>query len=379
MKKIYISITIIVLLIILTSIVVIYDRSRPAASPTPTPLNTNTKSADVPQTEVLAENLNVPWDIAFLPDGDILFTERNGNVKQLFFTTDKHVETIGSIDVKQVGESGLHGIALHPSFEANRYVYLYYTYSGNENNTLNRVSRFTYANGNLSDETIILDAIPGAMFHDGGRIRFGPDEFLYITTGDAQSPSSAQDTDSIAGKILRITDDGKPAPGNPFNNLVYSYGHRNPQGITWDENGNLWETEHGPSGVGTDCCRDEVNLIKPGQNYGWPDITGSETAPGMVTPLRESGIINVWAPASVAYVNGSLFFGGLRGEALYEAPINGDSITEIIPHFDDKFGRIRAVTVGPDNMLYISTSNRDGRGNPRTGDDKIIRVNPNRL
>lgn len=382
-RRLIMSLAVLFLLILVGGLVVYTDKkdeqqeqSLPVSSPKPTSQTTT----DAPQTEVIAENLNVPWDLAFLPSGDILFTERGGNIKHFSLTSDKHIKVIGTIrNVRQVGESGLHGIAIHPGFTDNRYVYVYYTYAANGGNTQNRVSRFTYQNGKISDEKIIVDNIPGASNHDGGRIRFGPDGYLYITTGDAQEPSLAQDKNSLAGKILRITSEGDPAPGNPFGNLVYSYGHRNPQGITWDEKGNLWETEHGPSGDIASCCRDEANLIKPGQNYGWPVITGDQTASDMVTPATQSGNTETWAPASIAFLNGSLYFGGLRGQALYKAAISGENIIEVITNFPNQFGRIRAVTAGPDGLLYISTSNRDGRGNIRTGDDKIIRVNPEKL
>lgn len=384
MKRIIVSIVVISVLIIVASIVVVFDRQKAKQSNNPqTTLQNQTKptSADYPLTEVLAENLSVPWDLVFLPNGDILFTERDGVVKHLYLSTDQHVQTVATIDaVRQTSEGGLHGIALHPDFQKNRYIYLYYTYAGSNGRSLNRVSRFSFQNDTLSNETIILDEIPGAQNHDGGRIRFGDDGYLYVTTGDAQEPSLAQNINSIAGKLLRMTDEGEPAPENPFGNLVYSYGHRNSQGITWDNMGNLWSTEHGPSSpIGADCCRDEINLIKPGKNYGWPEITGDQTASGMVSPAFQSGPDTVWAPASVAYIDGSLYFGGLRGSALYQAVVRDEEVLEVFPHFEDQFGRIRGVTLGPDNMLYITTSNRDGRGIPKTGDDKIIRVNPSKL
>lgn len=268
------------------------------------------------------------------------------------------------------------GIALHPDFQSNNYIYLYYTYEAQGNNTLNRVVRMTYSDRALKDEKIIVDRIPGASNHNGGRIKFGPDNFLYITTGDAQEPSLAQDRNSLAGKILRVTDDGKPASGNPFSNLMYSYGHRNTQGIAWDDNGSLWQTEHGrsaPTGL------DEVNLIEPGKNYGWPEIQGDEERSGMVTPIRNSGPSTTWAPGGNAIIEKSLFFSGLRGETLYEAMIQDSQISEFREHFKGEYGRLREVIAGPDGMLYITTSNLDGRGSPATGDDKILRINPSKL
>lgn len=328
-----------------------------------------------PQTEVIAQNLSVPWAIAFLPDNTMLVTEREGTVLNVDPTSGKSTQVASISDVKQIGEGGLLGITLHPNFASNHWVYLYYTYGTQGANTLNKVSRFVYKNNTLTDEKVIIDRIPGAQFHDGGRIKFGPDGYLYVTTGDAQVPSRAQDTQSLAGKILRVTDDGKPAPGNPFGNTVYSNGQRNPQGICWNSQGQLYSTEHGPSG--NPSGMDELNLIRPGQNYGWPTIMGNQSAPNMQSPLIQSGN-DTWAPSGAACINDSVFFGGLRGEALYQAVVRGDNV-QLLTHFKGEFGRIREVIQGPDGMLYITTSNRDGRGSPMSGDDKIIRVNPDKL
>lgn len=324
----------------------------------------------IPQTTTIAIGLEVPWSIAFLPDGDMLITERKGRIQRIDKNGNKTL--IATLpEVKQFGESGLHGITLHPDFAKNNFIYVYYTYSAQGNETRNRVVRYTFTNNKLTDQTIIVDAIPGALFHDGGRVKFGPDNFLYISTGDAQQPSLAQTKNSLAGKILRVTDEGKPAPGNPFNDWIYSYGHRNPQGITWDNTGQLWETEHGNSAT------DEVNRIEKGNNYGWPTITGNATQQGMVTPVLQSGS-STWAPGDIAYLDGSLYFVGLRGQALFQIDLSKQPLG-IQEHFKGKFGRIREIVAGPDNMLYITTSNRDGRGIPGLDDDKIIRINPKAL
>ncbi len=336
------------------------------------------------QFETIASNLEVPWALTFLPDNSILVTERSGRIKLI---SDGKTETVANIDVKQAGESGLHGITIHPDFDQNKYVYIYYTYSssdseknklsysGTGNQTQNKVERYKYENNKFSEAKTIIEGIPGAVFHDGGRIKFGPDNLLYITTGDALNPSQAQDINALGGKILRLTDEGSPAPGNPFNNQVYSFGHRNPQGITWDREGKLWETEHGPSGSWPNCCQDEVNKIEIGKNFGWPDSVGNKVAGGTIGPILHSGR-EIWAPAGLAYAGGSLYFGGLRGTALFEYKISEKKLVE---HFKNKFGRIREVVLGPDNMLYITTSNRDGRGTPKEDDDKIIRVDPGKL
>lgn len=329
---------------------------------------------DIPVATLIAQNLEVPWAIAFLPDNRMLVTERPGRVRVIDKNGNLNPTPILELDVvkKILGEGGLHGITIHPEFEKNHFVYLYYTYSNQGNGSLNRVSRYVLGGEKLNAEEIIVDKIPGALFHDGGRIKFGPDNLLYITTGDAQDPSLAQNKNSTAGKILRVTPDGNPAPGNPFGNLVYSYGHRNPQGITWDNTGALWETEHGSTNT------DELNLIEIGKNYGWPEIKGDEQEDGLTSPVIHSGS-DTWAPGGAAYLNGAVYFVGLRGQALYEAFIKDGRVAEKKTHFKNQFGRIRDVVVGPDDMLYITTSNRDGRGNPNSGDDKIIRVNPQKL
>jgi len=328
------------------------------------------------RTITVAGNLDTPWGIVFLPasptggpDNSMLITERPGRIQLI---ENGRVTLVASIDkAREISEGGLLGIALHPNFSSNNYVYLYYTYAETEGATFNRVVRMVYANKSLIDETVVVDNIPGAPNHNGGRIKFGPDGFLYITTGDAQNPSLSQDINSLAGKILRVTDTGAPALGNPFNNLVYSYGHRNSQGLAWDRNGNLWATEHGNSRL------DELNFIEPGENYGWPIIQGNEERDGMETPRFNSGQ-DTWAPAGAAFLGDALFFAGLRGQALYEAVINGNQIT-LKEHFKREFGRIRDVVLGPDNLLYITTSNQDGRGNPTVLDDRIIKVNPQKL
>lgn len=344
----------------------------PPAQPSET-----TPQEDIPRLSVVAENLDTPWAIAFLPDKSMLVTERAGRLRLINPSGEllpTPIETIS--DVKEIGEGGLLGVAVHPQFASNHFIYLYYTYSSNNNNTQNRVVRFTFENNTLGNRTVLVDAIPGASNHDGGRIKFGPDGYLYITTGDSQDPSLSQTTTSLAGKILRVTDDGKPASGNPFNTRVYSYGHRNPQGLAWDDQGQLWATEHGRSGIQSGL--DELNKITPGKNYGWDIIQGDQTRDGMVAPILHSGSSTTWAPGGLAYLNGKLYFGGLRGQGLYEATPQGNSAA-LKKYFDGELGRIRDVVVGPDNLLYITTSNRDGRGIPKNNDDKVYRVNPEKL
>ena len=330
------------------------------------------KEEPQPDIAVVAEDLQSPWELAFLPDGRMLVTERVGNI--ILITTQPTLRTDVIFlleDGYQVGEGGLLGLALHPNFSANRYVYIYYTYNSPQNEILNRVVRYTFDNDTLINGETIIEDIPGARFHNGGRIKFGPDNYLYITTGDALIPALAQDVTSLAGKILRVTDEGEPVPGNPFDNEIYSYGHRNPQGLAWDDQGRLWATEHGASAL------DELNLIQPGRNYGWPVIEGDQTRENMLTPVLHSGS-NTWAPSGADYYNGSVFFTGLRGVSLYQAVIENGTAA-LSTHFENTFGRLRSVVVGPDNALYILTNNTDGRGSPQTGDDKLIRINPDSL
>ena len=341
--------------------------------PTPTS-NSTTPQTEEPTKllrETIAENLTVPWDLAFLPNEDILVTERPGSLLKITQGSPQLIQEIPG--VQHIGEGGLLGLALHPNFSQNNWLYLYLT-TQTDSGLINRVQRYTFINNQITDPVTILDNIPGARYHDGGRIAFGPDGYLYIATGDASDTNLAQETSSLAGKILRVSDQGETPPDNPFNNLVYSLGHRNPQGLAWDDQGQLWSTEHGPSGVSTGF--DELNLIQIGGNYGWPEIRGNQIRQDMQAAVIQSGSDQTWAPASALYFNNSIFFGGLRGEGLYQAKLVDNKVTQIIRHFANEYGRIRTATLGPDGDFYITTSNTDGRGSPKEADDKIIRIDP---
>lgn len=323
-----------------------------------------------PLVEVVASGLDTPWEIVFLPSGEMLVTERSGNLVLIGRT----VTRIQVPNVEQRGEGGLLGLALDPDYAVNKQIYVYLT-SLENGQLVNRVERYVFKDAALSDREVIFEGILGANNHDGGRIEFGPDGYLYITTGDAQNPDIAQDIASLQGKILRVSSEGEVPEGNPFASAVWSYGHRNPQGLAWDAEGRLWSTEHGPSGLGSGY--DELNLITPGANYGWPEIQGEEMLEGMLSPVIQSGGSVTWAPGDVEYLDGKLYFTGLRGTALYVVSLDGDRVTDFDTFFSGEYGRLRAVRLGPDGYLYVSTSNRDGRANPGADDDLILRVNPN--
>ena len=326
--------------------------------------------------ETVAENLSIPWSIDFAPDGRIFFSERTGTMQVI---DDKIQKQIIVLDVGN-GEGGMLGIALDPDFKSNHYIYIYYTYN-EVLSTKNKLVRFIESNNVLVEDKILLDDIPGASYHDGGRIKFGPDGKLYITTGDAGNPNSSQNLDSVAGKILRINSDGSIPDDNPFlNSPVYSYGHRNPQGIDWNQSGMLIATEHGPSGF-QGVGHDEINLIKAGANYGWPHVIGDETMDGMTSPLLHSGV-DTWAPSGASFYysdqipqwNGKYFVASLRGEHLLVIDFDVDfNITSHNKLFLGEYGRLRDVVQGPDG-LYVLTSNQDGRGAPSSNDDRILRI-----
>ncbi len=368
-KKARFILTIVIIVLLIAGILFAFRGKifRQFYKPTSTMLQEGVKvGKDI---EIIAENLQIPWEIVFLPDGDLLVTERPGTLK--IIGKEERVYTIEGVE--HVGEGGLLGMALHPRFPENRWIYLYLTTKNGEGLT-NRVERYRFAGDRLLEKTIIINNIPGAAYHDGGRIAFGPDKYLYITTGDAGNPNFAQDINSLAGKILRLKDDGSIPSDNPFGNAVYSYGHRNSQGLAWDDKGQLWATEHGRSGILSGL--DELNLIEKGKNYGWPVIQGDETKTGMKNPVVQSGPDETWAPAGIAFFDGSLFLGGLRGESLYEVKILAENKVFLKAHFRQELGRIRAVALGPDGYLYVTTSNTDGRGEAKTNDDKIIRISP---
>ncbi len=370
MKKLLISLFFIIVASVLAS-----SRYNSVIRQLPTFTSPNAALTPLPESKILevANSLSVPWSIAFLPDGALLVTERRGNLLKI----SPEYKNIASINgVLHTAEGGLLGLAVHPQFSSNRYIYLYYTYS-DKSGIFNRVERYRLVGDLLSDPKVIIDGIWGSANHDGGQLAFGPDGYLYITTGDAERPNLAQDKNSLNGKILRLAEDGSIPRDNPFGSAIYSYGHRNPQGLAWDDSGRLWSSEHGPSGL--QSGHDEINLISKGGNYGWPDIRGDQKMPGMTPPVLESGARDTWAPAGLIHYRGNLFFTGLRGQALYQAQITSGGQLSLIVHHKNQFGRLRAIGLGHDGYIYFSTSNSDGRGLPKPGDDRIIRFDPNSL
>ena len=325
----------------------------------------NTKAS--PTVTTVATGLRVPWGLAFLPNGDLLATERGGNVRIIRKDLGLDQNILLSIqEVKEIGEGGLLGIAIHPDYPKKPYVYFYYTYKGNNANIQNRLVRFTLQKEKFSDPQVLIDNIPAASNHDGGRIKFGPDGKLYAATGDATIPYSAQDKNSLSGKILRMNKDGSVPEDNPFGNYAYSYGHRNPQGIAWNpDTMALYESEHGQS------RNDEINIIVKGGNYGWPTEC---TEPGDYAAAIRCYSEFTLAPSGIAFYGNDLYVAGLRGSQLRRIVFDRDHKTILSEEeLFSSLGRTREV-VEHNGYLYISTSNRDGRGIPGLDDDKIIRI-----
>jgi quinoprotein glucose dehydrogenase len=334
------------------------------------------------------EGLETPWSLLFLPDGSALVSERPGRIRLI--RDGRLVEKVyAEITVARTGEAGLMGLALHPEFPRQSYVYAMHTYSRGDE-LYNRVIRLKDQGSEGIFDRVIIDGIPGGRLHDGGRIAFGPDGMLYITTGDTFDAELAQELKSPGGKILRVTPEGGIPKDNPFGaSPLYSYGHRNPQGIAWQQkSGKLFASEHGPSGEFGHFGHDEINVILKGGNYGWPKVIGAPGQKPYIDPII------VWKkttpPSGMAFYNGSmlghlrgdLFVATLRSECLVRIQFDaGSRVKKIEKWFsggqgEGRFGRLRDVAEGPDGALYFLTNNRDGRGTPHPGDDRIYRVMP---
>src|ERR1043166_5189279 len=337
--------------------------------------------------ETVIPNLEVVWSIVWAPDGRMLFTERPGRVRVYENGKLRPQPLFVVPDVEPRGESGLMSIALHPQFASNHFLYLSYAYNSDGQRV--KVVRYRETGQTLTDPKVIIDNIPAAQFHAGCRLRFGPDGKLYITTGDATNRELAQKLDSIAGKILRLNDDGTAPKDNPFVGQqnarpeIWAYGSRHSEGIDFQPGTNLlWETEHGPSGFDGPGGGDEVNIIERGKNYGWPVIHHRATQAGMESPILE--YTPACAPGSGMFYRGSalpqfkgnFFFGCLRGERIIRVVTNGRQVVSQENLIEGKYGRIREIAEGPDGNIYFSTSNRDGRGSPASDDDRILRLVP---
>jgi glucose/arabinose dehydrogenase len=336
--------------------------------------------------EKVAGGLEVPWSIVWAPDGRMIFTERPGRVRVMEKGTLNPKPLLTLTDVESAGEAGLMSVALHPQFSSNHFVYLSYAYTSGGLRV--RVVRYREAAEGLVDRKVIIEDLPAARAHAGCRIRFGSDGKLYVTTGDATNRNLAQQLNSLAGKTLRLNDDGTVPQDNPFVGRqdarpeIWSLGHRNAQGLDFQPGTNLmFQTEHGPSGFDGPGGGDEVNIVEKGKNYGWPTIHHTETAAGLESPLLE--YTPACAPGSGAFYRGSVlpqfkenfFFGCLRGERVIRVVLDGRRVVSQ-ENLLQNYGRIREVAEGPDGYLYVSTSNRDGRGRPAEDDDRILRLVP---
>jgi glucose/arabinose dehydrogenase len=323
-------------------------------------------AAQSPSQKTIATGLDVPWGIAFLPNRNALVSERNtsrilsiplgGGAKRV-------VMRLPGVDTSGTSEGGLMGLAVSPTYARDHWVYAYLTTSSD-----NRIVRF-HLGGPVHP---ILTGLRRGDIHDGGRIAFGPDGKLYAGVGETGDSALAQDRSSLNGKILRMNPDGSVPAGNPFErSLVWSYGHRNVQGLAWDSAGRLWETEFGQDRF------DEVNLIRPGRNYGWPNVEGVGSTDGG----RYTNPLITWptpeaSPSGAAIAGNTMYIGALQGQDVLRVRLRGTAATKATPLLRGRYGRIRTVVAAPDGSLWITTSNRDGRGSPRTGDDRIIRIRP---
>ena len=338
--------------------------------------------------ETLVSGLHTPWDLAWGPDGALWVTERPGRISRVDVASGD-LEVLAELPVTESGESGLMGMAFHPRFETEPYVFVVHSY-GDESRIRNRLVRLRFDGSRLVEPETLIDEIPGRGNHDGARLAIGPDGFLYMTMGDASNQEDAQNPASLSGKILRLTLDGRPAPGNPFGSAAFSIGHRNPQGLVFQSGtARLYSAEHGPD------VSDEVNLIRAGGNYGWPDVRGScddesvaetrfcrdnDTTEPLAewTPTVGLSGLDAYDSDLIPGWRGSLLVTSLRGETLWRLMLSeeGGRVTGREMLFAGIYGRLRDVLVGPGGEFYLATSNQDGRGSPGPTDDRILRVQP---
>ncbi len=343
--------------------------SAPGTAATPNPSSSPASSSPVgPEAPVVTEKLDVglqlPWSVVFLPDGTAVVSERDS--AQVKAIRDGQARTVGEVPgVEPGGEGGLLGLALSPSFGSDRWLYAYFTSA-----TDNRIARMTLMQGpdgslSLGEPEVVFSGISKASTHNGGRIRFGPDGFLYAGTGDSQRREQPQDINALGGKILRLTPDGRPAPGNPFgDNPVFSYGHRNVQGLAWDNEGRLWASEFGPD------VDDELNLITPGGNYGWPTVTGAPGRSGLIDAKVVWPSTSEASPSGLEIVGNVAYTGALRGQRLWSVPLDEETAGKPVAYFTGQYGRLRDVARAPDGTLWVISNNR----NPDFA--LILRVSP---
>jgi len=330
--------------------------TAPASPETPA----SEKQADEPV--IIAENLRVPWSIEKF-ESTFYVSERPGSIVKIENGIAERQRVELAKELSGAAEAGLLGFVLAPDFARTKRAYAYYTYEDGAGQ-YNRIVILLLEDNVWKEETVLLDRIPSGRVHHGGRLKIGPDGMLYATAGDAADASLAQNLDSLGGKILRMQLDGSIPDDNPFpGSYVYSYGHRNPQGLVWAPDGTMYASEHG------NRANDEINIIEPGLNYGWPVIQGTERRKGMLTPLFTSGSGTTWAPSGMAYDNGKLYVAALRGTAVMEFDPAAGTQRKVITGY----GRIRDVMIHED-YLYFITNNTDGRGNPQPNDDKLYRV-----
>jgi glucose/arabinose dehydrogenase len=323
------------------------------------------QSVDARGARTIATGLSVPWGVAFLPGGDALVSERTTG-RILRISPDgrqrRVVMRVPGVDTGS-GEGGLLGLAVSPNFSSDRWVYAYFTSPRD-----NRIVRFRLG-GRIHP---VLTGLRRGVIHNGGRIAFGPDGKLYAGVGETGDATLAQNRRSLNGKILRMNPDGSVPADNPFGgSLVWSYGHRNVQGLAWDRSGRLWATEFGQDEF------DEVNLIRKGRDYGWPDVEGrGPTDGGRFTNPLVTWRTSEASPSGAAIADGTMYIGALQGDAVLRVRLNGSRARKASPLLRGRYGRIRTVVRAPDGSLWVTTSNRDGRGTPRSGDDRIVRIRP---
>jgi glucose/arabinose dehydrogenase len=334
-----------------------------AVQPSPARGGATRATPDLGAAQEIARDIEVPWGLAFLPGGDALVAERDsGRILRVPRGGGRAQQVYRVPGVDAGGEGGLLGLALSPAYARDQYVYAYFTATSD-----NRIVRFRLSGG--GPPQVIFNGIDKSGIHNGGRIGFGPDGMLYAGTGDAGNRGAAQDPNDPNGKILRLTPEGDPAPGNPRpGSPVYSLGHRNVQGLAWDAQGRLFASEFGQNEF------DEVNLIQPGRNYGWPEVEGrGDTHGGRFTNPLVTWHTSEASPSGAAIAGDTLYVAALRGERLWTIPLRGDSVGEPRAELRGRYGRLRTVVTAPDGSLWVTTSNTDGRGDVRDGDDRILR------